>query len=135
MSQDLSMSQRGDLSHYLDADWKSALWRKAFKIDLYQGNTRSWGLPSLSSVLSPEGIVTLELFLFFFFFLLQSCGTHECKPPGQLNHMIKLHILASAEKVEAPGVCVNLFPADTRDQKWARGKFGDGHCWPPWFPG
>ena len=52
------MSQRGDLSHYLDADWKSALQRKAFKIDLYQGNTRSWVLPSLSSVLSLEGIVT-----------------------------------------------------------------------------
>ena len=65
MSQDLSVSQRGDLSQYLDADWKSAFQRKAFKIDLYQGNTRSWVLPSLSSVLSPGGIVTIELFLFF----------------------------------------------------------------------
>lgn len=30
--------------------------------------------------------------------------------PWPADHMIKLHILASAEKVEAPGVCVNLFP-------------------------
>ena len=60
------MSQRGDLSQYLDADWKSALQRKPFKIDLYQGNTRSWVLPSLPSILSPGGIVTIELFLFFF---------------------------------------------------------------------
>ena len=127
------MSQRGDLSQYLDADWKSALQRKPFKIDLYQGNTRSWVLPSLPSVLSPGGIVTIELFLFFF--LLQSSETYECKPPSQQYQMIRLHILASAENVEAPGDCANLFQADTGDQEWAREKLGDGHCQPPWAPG
>ena len=59
----------------------------------------------------------------------------QCLVPILSPKKAYLHILASAEKVEAPGVCVNLFPADTGDQKWARGKFGDGHCRPPWFPG